>query len=85
MEIYPERTPAQWANRYIGQLLDRLEQLSGKPEVECPHCKEMVSLESVPVILPETLKKDIRTTIHACATSVAESSFKQNGAKNGNR
>ncbi len=74
---YPERTPTQWGNRYIGQLLSRLEELAGKPEIECPHCKRKVSLEDAPMNLPESVKKDIRTTIHACIASIAESRKKE--------
>jgi len=30
---FEERTPSQWANRYIGQLLDRLEAIVELPEI----------------------------------------------------
>ena len=83
MKNYPTRTPTQWANRYIGQLLSRLEEIETEPIIECPCCGESIELKSNVVILPETAKKDIRTTIHACIKSVVESRNKEEADEEG--
>ncbi len=77
MKQFPERTPTQWGNRYIAQLLSRLEELAGDPYVRCPHCQGVISLDDFPMNLPESVKKDIRTTIHACIASIEESRNKE--------